>query len=192
MGNLLDSVRLRAPQSPFVIAIFIVLVGCAEPVVTYISMDREIKNGTISSADLIDQMTLSTGNGASENPIVIYTFNPEWFRCQKDGEISDLKIGGKVIVTKSANDSLYILDSFYGAKALAVKTDLGAEYYKQFRLEPGTKLRIIDGPYCYAKSIWWFVIARDNSSSQANAYLFGLVPESKGEIRFLEVLTDDE
>jgi hypothetical protein len=145
----------------------------------------------ISSADLIDQISLSTGIGDHyQEPIKVDTFNPEWFRCKDSSVDTDIQAGMNVKVTDSARDRLFIVDSFYGAKALAIKTDPGAEYYKRFRLGPGTELHVNDGPYCYGESTWWLVITQDTSSTNSDIYLFGLIPEMSDGVKLLEAVVN--
>jgi hypothetical protein len=160
--------------------------GCKEPTIVYSSMDREVTNGTVSPSDLIDQSTLSIGNGITPREITITTFNPEWYRCRNGSVDTELQTGMNVSVTNNLEAPLFILDSFYGAKAIAVRTDLGAEYYKRFRIYPGTELFISDGPYCFGKATWWFVTTKDTSAVDNTVYLFGLVPESGNGVRFFE------
>jgi hypothetical protein len=53
------------------------MTGCEKPEVIYSSMDRQVYKGSVNSADLIDQIALSIGNGATPHDITIDTFNSE-------------------------------------------------------------------------------------------------------------------
>lgn len=148
-------------------------------------MDREVHKTSISSADLIDQITLSTGNGSHETgPIII--FDPELFRCKEGAADTDLELGLLVEVTNTGNDDLFIVDSFYSARVLIAKTEAGAKYYSKFKLKTGDVLQITEGPFCYGKAIWWLTVMRDHTSPNTNAYVFGFVPETRDGMKLLE------
>lgn len=168
----------------FVLSILIAGCGKSAPAYTYTSMDGKAA-GSISPADVIDQMGLGIGNGLHVETLNI-TIGLEQFKCKEGSIKTDFQAGRLVSVTSSVKDPLFLVDSFYSPEALVAKTDLAREYYRKFKMEPGTVLQIMDGPYCHAGSLWWYAITRDKTAADRNSFLVGLIPEGENGVMYLE------